>query len=127
MKPLAPMEYRGFTSYDTGEVSKFQREMDEGGWECYGINASRTSTFVSMQYKRECLLDASGFTANEKFRKDEINALQLCVDFVDTGIWGDCTAYENVLYFMHNRGWITDDCKITEAGRVALASQEVPV
>lgn len=123
---MTPMEYKALTTYDRAEADNFQREMDEGGFTCYGINASRTSTFVSMQYKRVMPRDANGFSDSKVHRDDEVNVLKVCAKFTDTGEWEACLAYENVMHYLLNREWITDLGKITEAGRAALATQEVP-
>jgi hypothetical protein len=119
------MEYRAFTGYDQEAAREFQREMDSGGFECYGINAGRTSTFVSMQYKREFPRDANGFTDSDVHRADEVKALKHCLTLSETGVWGDFTAYKDVMFFLYDRGWVEEDCRITESGRAALASQEV--
>lgn len=124
MTLLALMDYKSISSYNQAEVANFQREMEEGGWKMYQINASRTNSFVSIAYKRQMPRDTNGFTDDKELREGEVDALRAVIALTDTGVEEKFNAYKDVIAILLNRGWMTADYCITEAGRIAYASQE---
>lgn len=126
-KKLSPPEYRSFTGYDRQGAMAFMREAEAEGFELYDINMSRTNSFTSLALKRRMPLDANGFTDADSERTDEIQALKAHLHLDLTGEFAKFTAYNDVQYYLHQRGWIKEAGGITEAGKIALASQEVQV
>jgi hypothetical protein len=126
-KKFSQMEYRSFTGYDRQGAMAFVREAEAEGFDLYDINMSRTSSFTSLALKRRMPLDANGFTDADSERADETQALKAHLHLELTGEFVTFKAYNDVQYYLHQRGWIKDEGGITEAGKIALASQEVQV
>lgn len=53
-------------------------------------------------------------------RADQISLLEICAKFTDTGEWEGTFTYPNCGYDLMQQGLVTNDKKITNAGKVAL-------
>ena len=53
-------------------------------------------------------------------RNDQISLLEICAKFTDTGEWEGAFTYPNCGYDLVQRDLVTEDKKITNAGRVVL-------
>lgn len=131
MKWLSPMEYQSFSTYDKQDMRDWQRRMESDGWGLYQIEASRTSSYVSVAYKRRMARDANGFTDSDLHRGDEVNALEMIRQHDDGEKTGaqSMFAYPGIFNVLYDREWIdwveeTQKFKLSEAGRTALASQK---
>jgi hypothetical protein len=123
---LTPTQFIHSSFYDRNEAQKFQNEMKEKGYELYDFNSNRTNSyFSSFAYKRPYPQDINGFTDDTGFKKDEIEVLKYCQKLSDTGTSVDCEVYENCVYYLYKRGWITGDLHITPIGRIALENQMI--
>lgn len=57
---------------------------------------------------------------DELKRNDQIKLLQICRDYTDTGDWKGTFTYPNCGVDLVKQGLVTEDRKITQAGRVSL-------
>jgi len=53
-------------------------------------------------------------------QKDQIHLLEICAKFTDTGEWEGTFTYPNAGYDLVQQGLVTEDKKITIAGRAVL-------
>lgn len=53
-------------------------------------------------------------------RNDQICLLEVCAKFTETGKWEGLFSYPNCGYDLVQQGFVTEDKKITQAGKAAL-------